>query len=177
MINKVKESWNFKKIFEDLNREFATAENMLNRNFITTGESKTSVKRNVPYFYGYQIIVGPDGKPHISEFGNVKPSKKALVESDIREPLVDAMFNEKDSTYVVTAEMPGVTKEDIKVKISEKTVVISAERADKKYYSEFPLDLELNANSAKVRYINGILEIKIKTKEQPKPKSTGVKVE
>lgn len=173
----VKESWIFKKIFEDLDREFATAENMLNRIFITTGESETSVKRNVPYYYGYQIIVGPDGKPHISEFGNVKPSKKALVESDIREPLVDARFSEKDSTYVVTAEMPGVTKEDIKVKISEKTVVISAERADKKYYSEFPLDLELNANSAKVRYINGILEIKIKTKEQPKPNSTNVKVE
>ncbi|MGE5782353.1 MAG: archaeal heat shock protein Hsp20 [Nitrososphaerales archaeon] len=173
----MKESWIFKKIFEDLGREFATAENMFNRIFITTGESETSVKRNVPYYYGYQIIVGPDGKPHISEFGNVKLSKKALVESDIRQPLIDATFSEKDSTYVVTAEMPGVTKEDIKVKISEKTLVISAERADKKYYSEFPLDLELNANSAKVRYINGILEIKIKTKEQPKPNSTNVKVE
>jgi HSP20 family protein len=171
VINNVKESWNFKKIL-DLDKEFATAENMLNRIFITTRESETSVKQNVPYFYDYQIIVGPDAKPHISEFGNVKPSKKALVESDKREPLVDATFNEKDSTYVITAGMPGVTKEDIKVKISEKTVVISAERADKKYYSEFPLDHELNANSVKLRYINGILEIKIKTKEQLKPKST-----
>lgn len=161
----MKESWNFKKIFEDLDREFATAEHMLNQIFTTIGESWTSVNRNVSYYYGYQIIVGPDGKPHINESGNVKLSKKALVESDIREPLVDSTFNEKDSAYVVTAEMPGVTKEDIKVKISEKTVVISAERADKKYYSEFPLDLELNANSAKLRYINGILEIKIKTKE------------
>jgi HSP20 family molecular chaperone IbpA len=40
------------------------------------------------------------------------------VESDIREPLVDTTFNEQDITYVVTAEMPGVIKEDIKVKIS-----------------------------------------------------------
>ena len=38
------------------------------------------------------------------------------MESDIREPLVDTAFNEQDITYVVTAEMPGVTNEDIKVK-------------------------------------------------------------
>lgn len=61
----LKESWIFKKIFEDLDREFTTAENMLNRIFITTGESETSVKRNVSYYYGYQIIVGPDGKPQM----------------------------------------------------------------------------------------------------------------
>lgn len=96
------------------------------------------------------------------------------MESDVREPIVDTTFNEQDITYVVTAEMPEVTKEDIKVKISWKTVVISSEHVEKKYHSEFPLDLELNTNSAKVRYQNGILEIKIKTKEQPKPKSTDV---
>ena len=53
------------------------------------------------------------------------------MESDIREPLVDTAFNEQDITYVVTAEMPGVTKEDIKVKISWKTVVISSENVEK----------------------------------------------
>ena len=26
-----------------------------------------------PYFYGYTMTVGPDGKPVVKEYGNVKP--------------------------------------------------------------------------------------------------------
>src|SRR4030066_937191 len=28
-----------------------------------------------PFVYGYSMTIGPDGKPQIREFGNVKPSK------------------------------------------------------------------------------------------------------
>ena len=174
-----KETFSFRKLFDDMDREFATAEEMLNRMFRTRKEGNTQpLKGNFPYYYGYQVTVGPDGRPRVKEFGNVRPTMSGLVEqSEIRDPLVDTNFNEKENTYVVTAEMPGVTKEDIKVSISEHIVTIRAEHGDKKYLSEIPLDVKLDDTSTKATYTNGILELKIKAKEQPKPKSKAIKVE
>jgi HSP20 family protein len=174
-----KQPFSFRKSFDDMDREFATAEEMINRMFRTVREGDTQpLKGNVPYYYGYQITVGPDGRPRVKEFGNVRPIMSGLVEqSEIRDPLVDTNFNEKENTYVVTAEMPGVTKEDIKVSISEHTITIRAEHGDKRYLSEIPFDVKLNDTSTKATYTNGILELKIKAKEQPKPKSKVIRVE
>ena len=174
-----KEQINFRKIFDNLDREFSTAEEMLSRIFRTIREGDAQpLGNNSPYYYGYQISVGPDGKPHVREFGNVRPTMRGLVEqSEIRKPLVDTNFNEKENTYVITAEMPGVTKEDIKLSVSQQTVTIRADHAGKKYLAEIPIDVELDDASAKATYTNGIVELKIKTKEQPKLKSKEIKVE
>jgi HSP20 family protein len=174
-----KETFSFKKLFDDFDREFATAEEMLNRRFKSVREGDAqSFKGDFPYYYGCQITVGTDGQPQIKEFGNVLPTMSGLVEKNgIRNPLVDTNFNEKENTYVITAEMPGVTKEDINVSISEKTVTIRSEHGDIKYLSEIPLDVELDDTSARATYTNGILELKIKTKEHPKPKAKEIKVE
>jgi HSP20 family protein len=174
-----KEPFSFRRLFDDLDREFATAEVMLNRMFRTVREGDIQpLKGNFPYYYGYQITVGPNGRPQVKEFGNVRPTMKGLVEqSGIRNPLVDTNFNDKENIYIITAEMPGVTREDIKVSISEQTVTIRAEHGDKKYLSEIPFNIELDDMSAKAAYTNGILELKIKAKEQPKPKAKEIKVE
>jgi HSP20 family protein len=173
-------NWDFgRRIFEDVDKEFADAEEMLNRMFRTVRETKPSdIAGTFPYYYGYQITVGPDGKPKVREFGNVRPSARGLVEqSGIREPLVDSKLEEKDNTLTITAEMPGVTKQDIKVKISEGYVTIHAEKGEKKYHTDIPVDVQLDEKSAKATYSNGILELKLKLKAPPKPKETEVQVE
>ena len=174
-----KESINFRKMSDDLDKEFSPAEEMLSRIFRTIPEGDAqSVGSNSPYYYGYQINIGPDGKPHVREFGNVKPTMIGLVEQrQIRKPLVDTNFNEKENTCVITAEMPGVTKEDIKVSVSQQTVTIRADRGEKKYLTEIPFDVELDDTSAKATYTNGIVELKIKAKDQSKLKSKEIKVE
>lgn len=172
-------NWDFgKRMFEDIDREFQDAEEMLNRMFRTVREITPSDISGYPYYYGYQITVGPDGKPHVREFGNMKPSARGLVEqTGVREPLVDAGIDEKDNSLTITAEMPGVTKQDIKVKVSQEYVSIHAERGEKKYHTDIPVDVELDDKSAKATYSNGILELKIKLKAPPKPKETEVQVE
>ena len=168
-----------RRLFEDMDREFQDAEEMLNRMFRTVREMKPSdVAGTFPYYYGYQVTVGPDGKPHVREFGNVKPSARGLLEqTGVRAPMVDTKLVEKDNTLVITAEMAGVTKQDIKVKIAEDNVSIHAERGEKKYHADIPVDIELDDKSAKATYSNGILELKIKLKALPKPKETEVQVE
>lgn len=168
-----------RRLFEDIDREFRDAEEMLNRMFRTVREvNPADVVVHGPYYYGYQITVGPDGKPRVREFGNMKPSARGLVEqSGVREPLVDAKVDDKDNMLTITAEMPGVTKQDVKVKISEDYVTIHAEKGEKKYHTDIPVDVELDDKSAKATYSNGILELKIKLKAPPKPKETEVQVE
>jgi HSP20 family protein len=169
----------FGRLFEDMDREFAEAEEMLNRMFRTVRSMRPEeLATRFPYYYGYQVTVGPDGRPHVREFGNIKPAAKGLVApSEAREPLVDTILDEKGGMLTITAEMPGVTKQDIKVSVSEGSVTIHAEKGDKKYHTEIPMEVALDDKSAKATYANGILELKIKLKEPPKPKATEVKVE
>ena len=165
--------------FGDIDREFAEAEEMMNRMLRTVRDTRPEeLATTFPYFYGYQVTVGPDGKPHVREFGNVKPSPKGLVaQSEAREPLVDTAFDEKENMMTITAELPGVSKHDIKVQVSEGYVSIHAEKGEKKYHTDVPVQIALDDRSAKATYTNGILELKIKVKIPSKPKATDVKVE
>ena len=171
-------------LFEDIDKEFAAAEDMLNRMFKTVSEIGPSTAAgggtaaiDYPYYYGYQLTVGPDGKPKIREFGNVRPTARGLVEqTGVRQPLVDTAFDEKQNTLTITAEMPGIDKENIQVNLAGKYVSIHAEKGDKKYHTDIPLNVEI-ADSAKAIYTNGILELKIKLKEASKPKGKAIKVE
>ncbi len=170
--------WNYtNRIFEELDREFSDAEQMLNRMFRTVRQPNADIE-TFPYYYGYQITVGPDGRPRIREFGNAKPSSGGLMQqSTVREPLVDTSYDEKDNSTTITAEMPGITKQDIKLEVADGSVTIHAEKGDKKYHTEIPVEDELDSDSAKATYTNGILELKIKSKRSPKPKPKEIKVD
>lgn len=167
--------FSFDSMFEDLDTEFARAEEILNRMF---KNAKPGTEGPASYYYGYQVAVGPDGKPHVREFGNVRPSAKGLATpSRAREPLVDTVIDEKKGLLTITAEMPGVTKQDIKVSVADGSVVIQAGKGDKKYHAEIPVSVPLDDESAKAVYANGILELKIKLKEQSNLKATEARVE
>ncbi|HEY7078584.1 MAG TPA: archaeal heat shock protein Hsp20 [Nitrososphaeraceae archaeon] len=174
-----RDPWGFNtRIFEEMDKEFVDAEDMLNRMFRTVRQSGPGASQTFPYYYGYQITVGPDGRPRIREFGNARPSTKGLMEqSTVRQPLIDTNLDEKDSTLTITAEMPGITKQDVKLSLSEGLVTIHAEKGDKKYHTELPIDAELDSDNAKATYTNGILELKIKLKKPPMLKAKEIKVE
>ena len=128
-----------------------------------------------PYYYGYTMTVGPDGKPIVKEYGNVKPG--LLPSSDTREPVVDTIVDEKEKIVKLIAEMPGVEKTDVKVVVDNKTVDISAEHDSKKYHAKVPLNIKVDENSAKASYKNGILQLTFKLVEEEKPKGKTVEVE
>ena len=50
----------------------------------------STVKEMGPFVYGYSMKIGPDGKPEIQEFGNIKKGLKGTPQvKEEREPLVD----------------------------------------------------------------------------------------
>jgi HSP20 family protein len=73
--------------------------------------------------------------------------------------------------------MPGLTKEDIKVNTIENLLSIQGEKGEKKYHAEIPLNVEIEADSAKATYSNGILELRLKLKTQAKSSVRDIKIE
>jgi len=128
-------------------------------------------------YYGYQMTVGPDGKPQVREFGNVRPTKQGILELGSREPFVETLIDEKESILKVVAEMPGVQKEDIQLKVIDNALSIKAQNGERKYDTQVPLSAPVDASSTKASYNNGILEVKLKLKSPPKPKGVSIKVD
>jgi HSP20 family protein len=140
-----------------------------------------SVTREIgPIIYGYSMTVGPDGKPVIREFGNVRrgpggPSKewKEAI-SDTREPLVDVV--EGDEEIRVIAELPGAKKQDIKLRAEGKTLVISAETPARKYRKELDLSRAVDLDGSNYTFNNGILEVTLQ-KRKGRSQGTRTKVD
>lgn len=158
----------FNRIFQKMSSSFFNIDDIFE-------EFKTKGTNVSPYFYGYTLTVGPDGKPIVKEYGNVKPELAPT--TNTREPMVDTIVDEKEKLVKLVAEMPGVEKSDVKILVQGKTVDISAEHGEKKYQVIVPIKYKVDENSAKASYKNGILELVFKQIEDEKPKAKSVEVE
>ena len=138
-------------------------------------KDSTNTQTFGPYYYGYTATIGPDGKPVVKEYGNVRPG--LLPTADTREPLVDVIVDDKEKALKIVAEMPGVEKKDIKIVVEGRTVNLDAEHEDKKYHTKVPIKHKVEEDSVKANYANGILEVRFKLKEEEKPKGKTVEVE
>lgn len=99
------------------------------------------------------------------------------------EPRIRMDVEETDKDYVITADIPGMKKEDIKVAIEGNTVSIQAQTATEQeqkegrnivrrerylgqQYRSFTLPQEIDDKSAQAEYENGVLKLSL-------PKKTG----
>jgi len=158
----------FNRIFKKMSNSFFNIDDIFE-------EFKTKGSSQGPYYYGYTMTVGPDGKPIVKEYGNAKP--ELVSAPNTREPIVDTIIDEKEKLVKLVAEMPGVDKSDLKVVVQDKSVNLSAEHGEKKYQVNVPIQYKVEESSAKASYKNGILELIFKLAEDEKPKSTTVEVE
>jgi HSP20 family protein len=137
-----------------------------------------------PFVYGYSMTIGPDGKPKIREFGNIKPSSDAetcgldqpcLDVKQEREPLVDIV--DTDGEIKVIVELPGVEKEKIKLSGTENKLTISVDDPERRYYKEIEIPAKVDPKKAKTSYKNGVLETSLPKIEEKKQGGEEIKVE
>ena len=97
-------------------------------------------------------------------------------------PAIRLDVEETDQAYAITADIPGVNKEDIRVEVDGNQVVISAERKhdseEKKgntvrserhwgqQYRAFTLQAPVDDSKAEARYENGVLKLTLPKKAQ-----------
>jgi HSP20 family protein len=183
----------FDDIHKEMNRMFDAFNDISNnapKELVREYETKEGGKvREVgPIVYGYSMTIGSDGKPHVREFGNVKSLnnndvKKIGTQPDTvsqisaeREPLVDVNMTDKEVKVVV--EMPGIRKEDIKIKAYDSQVeVTTSNDAQRKYHKNIELPELAEVETARSAYNNGILEITFDKKKVTKPAGKEIKIE
>lgn len=107
-------------------------------------------------------------------------------------PKVD--ITESSEGYAIKADLPGMTKDEIRVNVEEGVLTLSGEKrreiekSDRQDYyhfersygafsRSFTLPTHVDSTHIEARYVNGVLEINLKKTEESKPKAIEIKVE
>ena len=122
------------------------------------------------------LLLTPKEKPGLGrDFG-----KLANLEGSLWSPQIEVF--ERGNQLIVRADLPGLTKDDLNVDITDDSIVIRGERRQEKeeneegyyrsernygsFYREIPLPEGVNANEAKANFRNGVLEITMPAPER-----------
>jgi HSP20 family protein len=103
-----------------------------------------------PMVWGFSINVGTDKKPTIRQLGNLNlgTKKKSIQQKQEEpEPLIDTF--EDDETITIIAEIPGITRSDIKLDTTETKLKFSVDTPQRKLSKEIVLPSEVEPESAK----------------------------
>ncbi len=110
--------------------------------------------------YGYTMCRGPDGVPHVQEFGNTREGG-ALLTDRASDPLTDVTLD--GEVVRAVAEIPGVAKEDIVLDGTPTSLTITVDTEKRKFSKTLAMPCEVDVSSAKATYNNGILEVALDT--------------
>jgi HSP20 family protein len=113
-----------------------------------------------PYVLGFSVSIRSDGKPQVYKFGSSQPSSKDIEVREEREPLLDILENKKD--VMIIADLPGVSKEDVKLDVTESTIKIIVNTPERSYCKKLYLPAKVQQNSLEKSYKNGVLELRLK---------------
>lgn len=149
---------------DEFDKIFNAMERMMQRAFrdMSTGD----IKPGKSFVRGFNVHIGPDGKPRIQEFGNY-PKKARNGEtkfSEEREPLVDIIENY--DKVAITVEIPGVEKKDIDLDVKDEKLEIKVVHPERKYHKVIGLPCNVKPKTTKATYKNGVLDIEIEKKEK-----------
>ena len=109
------------------------------------------------------------------------------------EPTPSVDIYEEGDTIVLKSELPGMTKADLDINLTDDTITISGEKKKeekverKNYYRlersfgsfkrTFALPSDVQSDKAKASFKDGVLEVKIPKSEEAKKKEKKVKIE
>lgn len=167
-----KRSYPWFSIFEEFDKLDEMFDEMMRHAFEPFSRDSKGYK---PYVYGFSVSIGPDGKPVIREFGNVRRDRFGPKIKEDREPLVDVL--EEDEDVVVVAELPGVEKENINLQATKDHLTISVDTSNRKYYKELVLPAGVDPRSARAVYKNGVLEVRLRKSVEKVFKGERISVE
>ena len=113
--------------------------------------------------------------------------EKAFENENWIAPLVDIVENDDD--YILTASMPGVSRENIKIKIEDESLVIMGrinydEAVKRKYvlketeignfYRKFKISDSIDEEKIEASFENGQVIVKLPKHERVKPKTISI---
>jgi HSP20 family protein len=170
----------FQGLFGDFEEEFRRMQQYLGSMFEEALKNAEIPKGNVrpgnPFVYGFTLRMGPDGKPHFEQFGNTPrtPGLATAEPVEGREPLTDVV--EQADHVTVTAELPGVEKEDVQVWVTPDQLTLRVDTPERKYHKVVQLPARVREDSTEATFKNGVLDVSIRKREPGPAKDPGRRV-
>ncbi|MCC7477957.1 Hsp20/alpha crystallin family protein [bacterium] len=122
------------------------------------------------------------------EFAGFTPARSREGRISVWAPAVDV--RETAESFIVAAELPGMSKEDIHVELENGTLTIKGERRFEKqdesenyhfversygsFYRSFGLPKNVNAEGISAEYRDGVLQVTLPKAEEVKPRKVSV---
>ncbi len=130
--------------------EFEETRRAIHRMLKDAFEGKLGVFRE-PFIYGFTAR---------SRDNRIEPSHPSVENPEVvtRDPLVDVILTE--SAIYLTAEMSGVAADEVRVGLEGGKLTIQAE-GDRRYYSLIDLPADVDPDTLKHTFKNGVLDIVI----------------
>jgi HSP20 family protein len=183
-------------LFMDFEREIGEMHERMDKIF------KKAVDGNIekpskggPFVYGFSMRTGPDGIPHVQEFGNMSPdmmrrfreannlklpgpgevkSETAKSALPTREPLTDII--EHDDHFTITLELPGVDKKEIQLEIKDDILEVNVDTPLRQYFKKLPLPSEVDPGSIEASFNNGVLDVNVNRLKEKEKKGKRIKI-
>jgi HSP20 family protein len=145
--------------FEDLDREFDRMRESLSRMLREMEEGDRDPTDL--FVYGFSVQMGAQG-PEFEEFGNVDAAGDAGEDvglDEAREPLVDVQ--EAADRIAVTAELPGVDRDDITLRAKGAELVVEVDTEGREFFKRIDLPAPVEPATTEATYKNGVLDVEI----------------
>ncbi|VVC72270.1 Small heat shock protein HSP16.5 [uncultured archaeon] len=134
-------------------------------------------KKTLPDFFDDFERLQLEMEKMLGDFGTaaMPDNQRRTAMAESREPLVDVIERSEDIT--VMAELPGVEKGEIRLRLSGGTLIIDAPREGiAKHYREIRLPAKVRSGKAKASFKNGVLEIVLRKARPGRPPETELEI-
>jgi len=82
-------------------------------------------------------------------------------------PLIDVL--EENGETIIVADFAGFKRENLRIRVKNQRITLSAETSDRKYYKSLNLPKRVIPNTMCTTYKNGVLTIRLKKCVEEKP--------
>lgn len=150
-------------IFSNFDEEFEEMRERMNQMMGSMLAGQFSFSEE-PKVYGVSMRMGPEGKPVVREYGNVR-RERPVEEIESSDDLFADVIEEKDKVRVIIA-LPGVKTEDVTVRAQGNWLDIDVDNERSKFSRRIDLPCPVRPDTTAVCK-NGVLEITM-DREPPK---------
>ena len=151
---KRKSPW-FNDIYDELERLSELLDETMQKALDNDPENILPLKRD--RIHGYFIQKNSNRNPNVNN-----PNYFNLLDKSINidmDPLIDFINNENFISVLIS--LPGVKKDEIKLRVTENNLHISVDTSTYEWSNEFQLPSKINPKTAIARYKNAVLQIKL----------------
>jgi len=100
----------------------------------------------------------------------------SIIDSSFDSYKFRTLVEEEDDAYIVTAQVPGMNKDDISIEVKDGIITIDGKKEiranmDSTIHREFSVGDDINESKASASIEDGILTLTLPKKEKKKPKT------